>query len=199
MPKGLSEGLRVRIITLREEGYSTREIARRVSVSQSCVVTTLQRYHDMANLADRPRSGRPTVLTAAQKRYIKLLTARDPTINATKIKAELRAATGREVSTQTIRNCLHQVGLRARRSWRAPLNSRQRQRHRLQWARLRQIEEDENENIWHNCLFVDESRTVLIRITDVFASGEDLETRRGKELPLELFSKVENRCPFGAE
>lgn len=158
MPRGLSEVLRARIITLREEGYFTRAIASRVSVSQSCVVTTLQRYHDMDNLADRPRSGRPTVLTAGQKRYIRLLTARDPTINATKIKAELRAATGREVSTQTIRNCLHQVGLRARRSWRAPLNSRQRQRHRYQWARLRQNEEDENENIWHNCLFVDESR-----------------------------------------
>lgn len=60
----------------------------------------------MGNLADRPRSGRPTVLTAAQKRYIRLLAARDPTINATKIKAEVRATFGLEVSTQTIRKLL---------------------------------------------------------------------------------------------
>lgn len=158
MPRGLSEVLRARIVTLREEGYTTRVIARRLAISQSCVVATLQRYHGMGNLADRPRSGRPTVLTAAQKRYIRLLAARDPTINATKIKAEVRAASGLEVSTQTVRNCLHQAGLRARRSWRAPLNSRQRQQRRLQWARLRQNEEGEDENIWQNCLFVDESR-----------------------------------------
>lgn len=158
MPRGLSEVLRARIVTLGEEGHSTREIARRVAVSQSCVVNTLRRYRGVDNFADRPRSGRPTVLTAAQKRYIRLLTARDPTINATKIRAELRAATRLEISTQTIRNCLHQVGLRARRSWRAPLNSQQRQRRRLQWARLRQNEEDDEENIWRNCLFVDESR-----------------------------------------
>lgn len=158
MPRGLTEVLRARILTLSGEGYSTREISRRVNVSQACVVTTLQRYRGMEDLADRPRSGRPTVLTAIQKRYIRLLAARDPTMNATKIKAELRAATGREVSTQTIRNCLHQAGLRARRSWRAPLNSQQRKRRRLQWARLRQNEEIEDESIWQNCLFVDETR-----------------------------------------
>ncbi|RVE48382.1 hypothetical protein evm_006943 [Chilo suppressalis] len=97
--------------------------------------------------ADLARSGSPTVLTAAQKRYIRLLVARDPTINANKLKAEIRTASGLEVSTQTIRNCLHKAGLRAWRSWRAPLNSRERQRRRSQWARLRQNEEDEEENI----------------------------------------------------
>jgi transposase len=86
----------------------------------------------MDDLADRPRSGRPTVLTAIQERYIRLLAAHDPTMNATKIKPELRAATGHEISTKTIRNCFHEAGLRARRSWRAPLNSQQRQRRRLQ-------------------------------------------------------------------
>ncbi|RVE43490.1 hypothetical protein evm_011862 [Chilo suppressalis] len=83
-----------------------------------------ERYYGIGNLADRPRSGRPPILAAAQKCHIRLLVARDPTINATKLKAEIRATPGLEVSTQTIRNCLHKAGLRARRSWRAPLNSR---------------------------------------------------------------------------
>lgn len=158
IPRGLSEDLRARIVTLGEEGHSTREIARRVAVAQSCVMNTLRRYRGVDNIIDHPRSGRPTVITAAQKHYITLLTARDPTINATKILAGMRVATGLEISTQTIRNCLYQVGFRARRSWRVSLNSQQRQRLRLQWARLRQNEENNEENIWRNCLFVDESR-----------------------------------------
>lgn len=38
--------------------------------------------------------------------------------------------------------------------------------------------------------------SVLIQITDVSVSGEDQETVKGKELPLEQFRKAGNRCPF---
>lgn len=64
-------------------------------------------------------------------------------------------------------------------------------------ARRQKNEEDGEENIWKNCLLVDES--VRIQITNVFVSEEDLETLKRKELPMEPFSKSSNRCAFGVE
>ncbi|GFU28212.1 transposable element Tcb2 transposase [Trichonephila clavipes] len=76
-------------------------------------------------------------------------------MNATLLQQHLRSATGTTVSTQTVRNRLHGVGLYARRSMvcvgltsRHRRDSREWIKEHVNWGR----------NEWNNVLFSDESR-----------------------------------------
>ncbi|GFS84325.1 transposable element Tcb2 transposase [Trichonephila clavipes] len=76
-------------------------------------------------------------------------------MNATLLQQHLRSATGTTVSTQTVRNRTHGVGLYARRPMVCiRLTSRQR-RDRREWA-TEHVNWRRNE--WSNVLFSDESR-----------------------------------------
>ncbi|GFV98868.1 transposable element Tcb1 transposase [Trichonephila clavipes] len=55
----LSENKRYKIIHLKEEGYSMRQIAAKVPCGLSTVVRTLKRFSETNFIADRGRSGRP--------------------------------------------------------------------------------------------------------------------------------------------
>ena len=66
------------------------------------------------------RSGRPKATTAIDDRCVWILARRNPETNATMLNNAFRAATGRRVSTQTLRNRLHDVQLHSRRPWRGP-------------------------------------------------------------------------------
>ncbi|GFW16900.1 transposable element Tcb1 transposase [Trichonephila clavipes] len=55
----LPENKRYKIIHLKEEGYSMRQIAAKVPCGLSTVVKTLKRFSETNFIADRGRSGRP--------------------------------------------------------------------------------------------------------------------------------------------
>ena len=59
---------RVRIVTLCQEGLSTRDVSRRHGVKQSDVVRIWRRYRDTGTVDDMPRSGRPRATTAVDDR-----------------------------------------------------------------------------------------------------------------------------------
>ena len=75
------------------------------------------RYRDTGTVEMR-RSGRPKATTAVDACYLRISARRKPESNATKLNNAFRAATGRCVSTQTVRNRLHDVQLHSRRPWR---------------------------------------------------------------------------------
>ncbi|GFW91008.1 transposable element Tcb2 transposase [Trichonephila clavipes] len=60
-------------------------------------------------------AGRPRASTSTDDRYIQLTARRNRTENATQLQRQLLLATGRRVSSQTVRNRLHEGGLYARR------------------------------------------------------------------------------------
>ena len=62
----------------------------------------------------RPGSGRPRVTDVRDDRYINLLTRRNPFYSAPRVLREVRQARGINVGVHTIRNRLHDSGLRAR-------------------------------------------------------------------------------------
>ena len=104
------------------------------------------------------RKGHRRKTTAAQDRYLHITARRNCTANATHLRQGLLAATGVQVSTQTIRNRLHENGLRARRPLKvAPLNRTRkgarvaRARNPSLWARQQ----------WGRTLFCDETRISL--------------------------------------
>ncbi|GFV14092.1 dynein heavy chain 5, axonemal [Trichonephila clavipes] len=63
----------------------------------------------------RPGQGSRPATTPNEDRYLELKARRHRNMNATLLQQHLRSATGTTVSTQTVRNRLHGVGLYARR------------------------------------------------------------------------------------
>ncbi|GFV19703.1 transposable element Tcb2 transposase [Trichonephila clavipes] len=73
------------------------------------------RLQETGNVRRRPGAGRPRTTTSTDDRYIQLTVRRNRTENATQLQRQLLLATGRRVSSQTVRNRLHEGGLYARR------------------------------------------------------------------------------------
>ncbi|GFW70642.1 transposable element Tcb1 transposase [Trichonephila clavipes] len=66
----LLENKRYKIIHLKEEGYSTRQIAAKVPCGLSTVVRTLKRFSETNFIADRGRSGRPRKTSLREDRRL---------------------------------------------------------------------------------------------------------------------------------
>ncbi|GFT34354.1 HTH_Tnp_Tc3_2 domain-containing protein [Trichonephila clavipes] len=82
----------------------------------------------------RPGAGRPRTTTSTDDRYIQLTARRNRTENATQLQRQLLLATRRRVSSQIVRNRLHEGGLYARRPMVCiPLTPRQHAARR-RWA-----------------------------------------------------------------
>ncbi|GFT62065.1 transposable element Tcb2 transposase [Trichonephila clavipes] len=76
-------------------------------------------------------------------------------MNATLLQQHVRSATGTTISTQTVRNRLHGVGLYARRPMVCVRLTSRHRRDRREWA-TEHVNWRRNE--WNNVLFSDESR-----------------------------------------
>ncbi|GFU26616.1 transposable element Tcb2 transposase [Trichonephila clavipes] len=74
-----------------------------------------RRFLETESAGRRPGQGRRRVTTPNEDRYLVLTSRRHQNMNATLLQQHLRSATGTKVSTQTVRNRLHGVGLYARR------------------------------------------------------------------------------------
>ena len=66
------------------------------------------------------RSGHPKATTAVDDRYLRISAQRNPESNATMLNNAFRATSGHRVSTQTVRNMLHDAQLHSQRPWRGP-------------------------------------------------------------------------------
>ena len=64
---------RAKIVALREEGYTIREMADKLEVSKSGVDKFLKGYETKNDLAQKSRTGRPKVTTEREDRHLKRL------------------------------------------------------------------------------------------------------------------------------
>jgi transposase len=71
----ISKEKRQSITTLRREGQSIRNISRTFNVSSSTVANTIKHYDETGSHDDRHRKGRPRVISAAEDKFIKLLSS----------------------------------------------------------------------------------------------------------------------------
>ena len=147
---------RATAITLRNEGYSYREIAAKIgcNVSPSGVQKLVKRFETNHSIENRPGKGRKRVSTPQTDRYITRLSLRTRKMSAVDINKDL-AAVGIRMSNWTVRRRLIEAGLRARIPRKKPfLNEVQRQK-RLKWAKEHAewtVEE------WKNIIWSDETR-----------------------------------------
>uniref|UniRef100_A0AAZ3R1F9 Transposase Tc1-like domain-containing protein n=1 Tax=Oncorhynchus tshawytscha TaxID=74940 RepID=A0AAZ3R1F9_ONCTS len=91
----------------------TADVARAINCNVRTVRRLRQRYRETGWTADRPRSGRPRVITPAQDRYIRISHLRDRYRIATTTARVTPGTHNPSISAQTVPNRLREAGLRA--------------------------------------------------------------------------------------
>jgi len=156
MPKILNrEHIRVRIVTLKQEGLSNSDIVSRTGVHRTTVERIWQRYLMTNSVQDRPRSGRPEALSPREKRKVLFELKRGNSKTATSITKKLKTDHGIVVSRRTVSNVLHSFGYVAQEKKKKPRLTDRHKRARYQWAKKYSTWTVEE---WKDVIWSDESK-----------------------------------------
>ncbi|GFY19738.1 transposable element Tcb2 transposase [Trichonephila clavipes] len=101
-----------RVVGRLEGGQTQAETVQALGMSQSVISRVWNRFLETGSVGRRLGQGRRRATTSNEDRYLVLMARRHRNINATLFQHHLRSATDTTVSTQTVRNRLHGVGLR---------------------------------------------------------------------------------------
>ena len=94
---------------------SQRHVANVLGVSKSVVSRMWNRFITTGNVRHLHAGGRERSTNEVQDRFLVVQARRHRFENATTLRRDFQNATGMSISTQTIRNRLHDAGLRSRR------------------------------------------------------------------------------------
>jgi transposase len=103
---------RARVLALHEQRWSNRAIAERLRLQLSFVKRTISDRSAGFQLADRPRSGRPRVLSAGDRTRLVQAAELKPHESTRQVAARFHRRGGGSVSTSTVRRVLRQEGLK---------------------------------------------------------------------------------------
>ncbi|GFV44882.1 transposable element Tcb1 transposase [Trichonephila clavipes] len=104
-----------RVVGRLEGGQTQAEVAQAIGVSQCVISRIWNRFLETESAGRIPGQGRRRATTPNEDRFLVLTAQRHRNMNATLLQQQLRLATGTTVSTQSVRNRLHGVGLYASR------------------------------------------------------------------------------------
>ncbi|GFV45170.1 transposable element Tcb1 transposase [Trichonephila clavipes] len=144
-----------RVVGRLEGGQTQAAVVRAIGVSQRVISRIWNRFLETGNAGRIQGQGRRRETTPNEDFYLMLTARRHRNMNATHLQKHLRSATGTTVSTQTVRNRLHGVGLYAHRPMVCVRLTSRHRRDRREWA-TEHVNWRRNE--WSNVLFSDVSR-----------------------------------------
>ena len=161
LPKCRSLSLETRsaVVTLWGEGYTQRQIAKKLKISRSGVQLILQKKKETGSIVDRPRTGRPKVTTPRESRLLIRLSLRDRKATSKMVKREFMDITGKSLSTRTVRRRLNEGGLRGCVAVKKTMLTKKQKQKRLAWAKKHR---NWTINVWSRVVWSDESIFQLI-------------------------------------
>ncbi|GFV56884.1 transposable element Tcb2 transposase [Trichonephila clavipes] len=130
----LTDSEALRVVDRLEGGQTQAEVARAIGVSQNVISRIWNRFLETGSAGRSPGQGCRWATTPNEDRYLVLTARRHRNMNAILLKQHLRSATGTTVSTQTVRNRLHGVGLYARRPMVCVRLTSRHRRDRREWV-----------------------------------------------------------------
>jgi len=147
---------RAAAVTLRQEGYSYGQVARKLGggATASGVMRLCRKFETTGKVMDKKRSGRPRISTVREDRML----IRSCLTNRRKSLPELRQEWEVRASKYTVRRRLIAFGLKARIPRRKPLVNVQQRLKRLNWAKDHL---NWSQDQWNKVLWSDESRITL--------------------------------------
>ena len=151
----IPQNLREKIIQLHKNKLSNRKIATQLMTGRTTVDYIVKKYKTCGTITNQARSGRPRKTSAHTDRFIKRLALKNRCSSASAIAAEVKDTTGVEVHAQTIRNRLHENGLRGRVARKKPFISLKNKKKRLKFAKEYSGKPME---FWKSILWSDESK-----------------------------------------
>lgn len=148
------------VINLVKKGHSYKEIAEIVKRPCSTIKSIVYRFASTAQHANKPRSGRPSILTQREKSAIVRKIKQNPRQTASKIASDVMSEYGKQVSVDTIRNVLHEANYNSRTARRKPLISKKNKKKRLEYAKTYL---NHGPEYWNRVIFTDESKYNLFK------------------------------------
>ena len=112
---------RVKMVVLRDEGYSLQEIASKLKCNRCTVCRTLAKQRACGTVDDRKRSGRPRISTPRNDRALQRIFLHNRRFTSSHLKREWEQSNGVTSSARTVRRRLDDVGLFGRLARKKPL------------------------------------------------------------------------------
>lgn len=156
--KELSTELKHTIISLALRGYSLRKIGNIVKKPHSTVSYIVNKFKYNGSIKNIPRRSRESFLNEREKRFIVNKVKVNPRVTAPEIVQMLQQASGKKVSSQTVRRVLWQHGYRGRIPRKRPCVSKKNRAARLAFAKEHQ---DKPQTFWNTVIWSDETKINL--------------------------------------
>src|SRR6185312_10227651 len=156
----LTESQRGEIIGLYKNKQSVPKISKMLKVYRTTVTRTINKYLNGDDLATRPRSGRPKLLTNGSQKILKTTVKNNNKKSAEEIKNKFVEKTNIVVSTKTIRRNLHEMQIFSRIPARKLLLNDRQRKQRLKWSTERR---DWSVRKWRSVIWSDESRFTIFK------------------------------------
>lgn len=156
--KRISMDLRERVVKYHGKGLGYRKIADKLNMKKVTVEKLLQKFKKYGTVKDLPHKGRSRCTTKLMERRIISKIESNPRLSAQQIREDMRVECGLRVSTQTIRNRIHESGFKGRSARKKPFLSKKNIARRFQWAK-----NHENWTIqdWKRVIWSDETKINL--------------------------------------
>ena len=132
MPR-ISKDKRELVVRFSQQGKTQVDIASSLKISRRSVQYILKKMKNYHTVVDRPRSGRPRILTRRMERRVILTSKKDPTMTAKRLRDEVKLS--QIVSVDTVKRTLQRYGLFGRIAIKKPHLTSKQIKCRLEWCR----------------------------------------------------------------
>lgn len=145
------------IVGLHKGNHTATDIEKILKIPRTTCINVIKKFERSQTVSNVPRSGRPPLLKAIDKRHFIRTTVANRKDAAEEITEKFNSLGLTQVSTSTARRVLHEQGYFSRIGRRKPLVSESNRQKRLRWCKERRQWDEE----WNNVIWSDESRFLL--------------------------------------